>query len=142
MASSDLLITTQDQPLDGLRILLVEDEADEAEIFTVMLEGAGAEVILVRYAYQALELLNHFTPNILLCDVRLPDINGDRLIQQIRANETAPQHLPAIATTVFIRETSGARMLEAGFDRYLTKTYDPEELIGTILALVHHYGNG
>jgi CheY-like chemotaxis protein len=136
-SSNNLSEIKRNQPLDGLQILLVEDEADEAEIFTVMLESVGAEVIRVSYAYQALELLNHLTPSVLLCDVRLPDSTGDRLIQQIRSQETASQHLPAIATTVFMRETSGEKMLEAGFDRYLTKTYDPEELVGMILSLVN-----
>jgi CheY-like chemotaxis protein len=127
----------QGQPLSGVRVLLVEDEFDIANLLLFILVEAGAEVVWMMQAIEAFACLHHLHPHVLLSNVRLPDRNGDWLIQEIRQAESETiEHLPAIAITSFTRDVAAEGMLEAGFDRFLTKDFDVERLISTILDLV------
>lgn len=127
----------QNQPLAGVQILLVEDEFDMANLLLFILEDAGAEVVLSMWASAALAQLARFQPDVLICDIKLPDYNGDRLIQEIRQAElNTTQHLPAIAITSYTRRVAAEAMLNCGFDRFMVKHFGPDEIISTILALV------
>jgi CheY-like chemotaxis protein len=127
----------QEQPLAGVRVLLVEDEFDVANLLLFILAEAGAEVVWMMRATEAFACLRHLHPHVLLSNVRLPDRDGDWLIQEIRQAESeAIEHLPAIAITSYTRDVAAERMLEAGFDRFLTKDFDVEQLISTILDMV------
>lgn len=128
-------LSSQEKPLKNLQILLVEDEADIAELLAVILEQAGAEVIQTSYAVEAFEMLESCQPDILISNVRLPDHNGDWLIQHIRACEDALKSIPAIAVTSYTREFTKQRILNAGFQRFITKPFDPDELIAAVLTL-------
>lgn len=123
-------------PLQGLQILLVEDEPDMAELLMFILRLSGAEITHVTHVYQALEEIEYHCPDVLICNVRLPDLDGDRLIEQIRAQESEQlQKLPAIAITSFTREVSTQKMLAAGFHGCLHKPIDPDQLIAAILEI-------
>jgi CheY-like chemotaxis protein len=127
----------QTQPLAGVKVLLVEDEIDIADLLLFILGEAGAEAIWVMQANDALVQLHRARPDILLSNVRLPGRNGDWLIQAIRQAESGKMpHLPAIAITSYTREFSADTVLEAGFDRFLPKHIDAEEIISAILDLV------
>lgn len=126
-----------DQPLAGIQVLLVEDEFDIANLLLFILSEAGAEAVWVMQSNDALACLHHFHPDILLSNVRLPDRDGDWLIQEIRQAELERiAHLPAIAITSYTREVSADKVLEAGFNRFMPKHFDPEEIISTILDLI------
>ncbi|MEP0913264.1 response regulator [Leptolyngbya sp. GB1-A1] len=125
------------QPLRGIRGLLVEDEFDVANLLLFILSDAGAEIIWVTQSADAIACLRQFHPDVLLCNVRLPDRDGNWLIREIRRAESGTtQHLPAIAITSYTREVAADRMLQAGFERFLTKDFDAAQLISTILELV------
>lgn len=127
----------QTQPLAGVTVLLVEDERDIADLLLFILNEAGAEVIWVMQANEALVWLDCSRPDILLSNIRLPDYDGDWLIQAIRQAESGKMPpLPAIAITSYTREFSADTVLEAGFDRFLPKHIDAEAIISTILDLV------
>jgi DNA-binding response OmpR family regulator len=129
----------QDQLLKNLQILLVEDEADIADLLMFVLEEAGAEVTLVTYAGAALQALENYQPDILLCNVKLPDRQGDWLIEQIRDHESAQEKtLPAIALTSYTREVSEGKVLAAGFQQFMDKPFEPDHLITEVLRLVRH----
>jgi CheY-like chemotaxis protein len=132
---------SQTNSLKGLKILLAEDKSEEAEILTLLLEGAEAQVTRVAYAYQVLEAIRQFRPDVFICDVRLPDMNGDLLIELVRSQIEQP-HLPAIAMTTYVRDVSKTRMLQAGFDYFLPKNYDLEELVEAILEVLGDRNNG
>jgi PleD family two-component response regulator len=86
------------QPLARVQVLLVEDEVDVANLLLFILNEAGAEVLWVMQSNDALACLHHFHPDILLSNIRLPDHDGDWLIQEIRQAELERMaHLPAIA---------------------------------------------
>ncbi|MBD2066169.1 response regulator [Leptolyngbya sp. FACHB-671] len=123
-------------PLAGLTVLLVEDEPDIAELFTFILEEYGAEVILARSALEALGELGQRRPDILVSNVRLPQEDGRWLIEQIRQLEGTWGELPAIAVTSYTRESNAENALEAGFQHFMSKPLDADELVQEILKLV------
>lgn len=129
--------TYSDKPLSGLQILLVEDEEDMAFLLLFVLETAGAEVVWVSKSIEALGCLVSFHPHVLISNVRLPDYDGDWLIREVRQMEHGDvRHVPAIALTSCTREVADWKILDAGFERFLDKQTDSDELISIILGLV------
>ncbi|MDF5708905.1 MAG: response regulator [Nostoc sp. S4] len=128
--------------LVGIRILLVEDEPDIAELLTMILEAAGAQVMAFINAEAALDSLESLHPDILLCNAILPYHHGNWLIKQIRGHSSPYlRQLPAIAITSYTREFSINQALDAGFDRFLIKLESLEEIEGVIVELLstHSY---
>ncbi|MEH2174920.1 response regulator [Nostoc sp.] len=125
------------QHLIGILILLVEDEPDIADLLTFVLEADGAEVIALNDAEAALALVESLHPDILLCNMKLPEHDGNWLIEQIRVHSCPSlRQLPAIAITSYTREVSGYKALNAGFDRFLVKLESPEEIVDEIVHLL------
>jgi CheY-like chemotaxis protein len=126
----------QEPPLNGLQVLLVEDEPDIAELLIIMLKDVGAEITLVTSAEEALATLEHQHPDILISNIRLPMHNGDWLIREIRSHEPASTPpLPAIAITSYTRDVHAENLLEAGYHWYLPKPHDPDELVAIVWNL-------
>ncbi|WP_242063570.1 response regulator [Nostoc sp. FACHB-892] len=125
------------QGLAGIRILLVEDEPDIADLLIFILETAGAEVMAFTNAETAFAILESFHPDILVSNVKLPDYNGDWLIEKIRGHSSPYfRQLPAIAITSYTREFSESKALNAGFDRFLVKLENLESIEGVIVELL------
>lgn len=125
-----------EQLLMHLRVLVVEDELDIAELLVFVLEESGAVVKLATTAQEALSLLKDYQPDILVSNIRLPDQDGDWLIRQVHA-QSLQQKLPAIAVSSYNREISRRHMLQAGFHQFLHKPLDPDELIAEVLNLTN-----
>jgi signal transduction histidine kinase/integral membrane sensor domain MASE1/CheY-like chemotaxis protein len=126
-----------DSKLTGLRVLLVEDEADARELLTLTLKISGAEVQAVDSAKQALLDLHSFKPDVLLSDIGLPIESGYDLIAKVRALPTANSRIPAVALTAFASEKDRQRALASGFQVHLSKPVDPQILIEAIGQLVN-----
>ncbi len=125
------------QCLAGIRILLVEDEPDIADLLVLILETAGADVTALINAEAALAWLESLHADILLCNVKLPEHDGNWLIEQIRVHSSPfLQQLPAIAITSYTREVSHRKALNAGFDRFIAKLESVEEIVGEIVDLL------
>jgi PAS domain S-box-containing protein len=123
------------QSLDGLRVLVVDDEADIREFISALLEAHGIGVRAVDSAVAALDELERFRPDVLLSDIRMPGGDGYRLIQQIRALEAQQGgHLPAAAMTAYLDEDQ-EKSLQAGFEGHLYKLAQPNEWVETIAKL-------
>lgn len=120
-------------PLSNLRILLVDDDADTRELSAFILEQAGAIVTSVGSAIAALEALPQTEPDVLVSDIGMPEMDGYRLIQQIRAMPQGKRIL-AIALTAYAGEINAQQAIAAGFQRHLSKPIEPELLIGAIRA--------
>ena len=128
---------TMVQPLKDIQVLLVEDEPDMVVLLTYLLEDKGAAVTVTTTALEALQVLNEQHPQILVCNLRLPDLDGRQLLKQVRqAPATDVRQLPAIAVTSYSREYSEAAAYSAGFDYFLTKPIEPEPLVEAILQLL------
>lgn len=126
-----------DSPLLGLRILVVDDEADMRELVCAVLEQAGAAVKVTASAAEALLALEQFKPEVLVSDIGMPNIDGYMLIRQIRSRlPEQSSHIPAVALTAYAGEINQQQAIAAGFQRHLSKPVEPAELIQTIATLV------
>lgn len=115
--------------LDGIRVMLVEDETDARECLTVALQLYGAEVIAVGSVAAALRALEQRPPDVLLSDLAMSGEDGYTLIRQIREQEAARGgRLPAAALTAYVRPEDRAGTLRAGFDMHVNKPVQPLEL--------------
>lgn len=123
-------------PLSGLCVLLVEDEPDLADLFMIVLQQYGAEVLVATTAAAGLQALDK-QPDVLVCNIRLPDLDGRQLLKLVRAQDAKrTSRLPAIGVTSYTRDISAVEVSRSGFDRFLYKPLDAEQLVLEILALV------
>ena len=124
------------QRLDGLHVLVVEDNADGREVMTMMLERAGARATAVGSVKEALEAVESLRPDALVSDIGLPDEDGYALIRRIRSREAERGgFLPAVAMTGYVRTEDRARVLAAGFQVHVPKPINPVELTAAIAAV-------
>jgi len=123
--------------LDGVRVLVVEDDPDAREMLTGVLQQAGAEVISVASAAEALDTLHHRRADVLISDIGMPDEDGYALIHRVRAlDPKSGGTVPAIALTANARAEDRSHALAAGFQMHLAKPIDPGELTRTIAETI------
>jgi CheY-like chemotaxis protein len=123
--------------LSGLRVLVVEDDADTRQLLTVLLESHGADVSTAASAQEAMQTFGLSRPDVLLCDIGLPGENGYTLLRQIRAlGAEKGGNVPALALTAYARPEDGQRSLAAGFQMHLSKPIDPSVLTRAIEHVV------
>ncbi len=122
--------------LDGLRVLVVDDESDARELVAAMLEGSGANVIGAASAKEGLNLLESWKPDVLIADIGMPIEDGYGLIKRVR---TLPRerggHTPALALTAYARPEDRVRALSAGYQLHLSKPVDRAELATVVASL-------
>ncbi len=134
----EILMSPLPQSLDGLRVLVVDDEADIRELITALLASHGIDTRAVASAAAALEELERFRPDVLLSDIRMPGGDGYSLIRQIRILEAQQGgHLPAAAMTAYLEEDH-EKSLNAGFERHLYKLAQSNEWIEMVAELAKH----
>jgi PAS domain S-box-containing protein len=122
--------------LEGLAVLVVEDEEDTRDFVRRLLEAQGASVTTVTSAAEALDVLTAMPPDILISDIGLPNVDGYDLMERIRAREiAADDRLPAIALTAYARAEDRTRALLAGYQAHLAKPVEPLELVATLARL-------
>jgi PAS domain S-box-containing protein len=121
--------------LEGVRLLVVDDEPDMLNLITFVLEEAGAQVQSTISTKSALNCLNQFKPDLLISDIAMPGGTGYDLIQQVRTHPNG--QIPAIALTAYASTTYEERSLQAGFQRHLTKPVEPDVLVATIINLIN-----
>jgi PAS domain S-box-containing protein len=123
--------------LDGVRVLIVDDQADARELVATLLSERGAQVLLATSAAEALETLRTTFVDVLLSDLGMPDVNGFELIQRVREQERAHGgRLPAVALTAYAGQDDRDRALAAGFQAHVTKPIMPEDLVEVVARVV------
>jgi signal transduction histidine kinase/CheY-like chemotaxis protein len=123
-------------PLDTVKVLLVDDDPDTLQILSVILTESRAGVQQARSVAEALEILEWYQPDVLVSDLAMPDEDGYSLIAKIRELETVSgKETPVIALTSYVRVEDRARALSAGFNIFVPKPVQPEELITAIASL-------
>ncbi|MFQ4141065.1 ATP-binding protein [Chlorogloeopsis sp. ULAP02] len=124
-------------PLEGIRILVVDDDADTREFLAFLLEQQGAIVTAAESANDALALIAQSKPDLLLSDLGMPDVDGYALIRKLRAMPANQGgQIPAIALTAYAAETTQKQVFAAGFQQHISKPADPYKLVTTIAALI------
>ncbi|QLE40630.1 PAS domain S-box protein [Nostoc sp. C052] len=124
--------------LNGLKVLLVDDERDTRELIAFILEQSGAVVIQSASAIEALGIMPQFQPNLLLSDIGMPEVDGYMLIRQIRAMSLEEGgEIPAIALTAYAGEADYQQVIAAGFERHITKPVEPAKLLRAIANLIY-----
>ncbi|MBN3911247.1 MAG: response regulator [Nostoc sp. NMS1] len=127
--------------LTGIQILVVDDDDDTREFHTFVLEQAGARVIAVASAKEALQALAESEPDILLSDIGMPETDGYMLIRQVRALQPKQaKQIPAIALTAYAGEINQQQAIASGFQRHLSKPVEPDELVKAIATLIGRNG--
>ncbi len=122
--------------LDGLRVLIVDDEAGAREVLTAMLERCGAEVRSAASAGEALEAIEEQRPGVLVFDIGMPGEDGYWLIRRVRALPAERGGgTPAVALTAYARTEDRVRALTAGYQVHLAKPVEPAELIAAVASL-------
>jgi len=124
--------------LQGLRVLVVDDEIDARTLLTMMLEKCGAQVIAVGSSREGLESIESWKPDVMIADIGMPVEDGYGLIRKVRAlSKQKGGHTPALALTAYARTEDRVRALSEGYQVHLAKPVDRFELAAVVASLGH-----
>ena len=127
--------------LEDVKVLLVGDDPDTLEVIRVMLGGSKAVVQTAPSVAEAMEILEWYNPHVLISDLAMPGEAGYSLIRKVRALTAGDGYeLPAIALTSYVRVEDRTRALSAGFNMFVPKPVQLEELVSAIASLAEISG--
>lgn len=133
---TELRLGTHPAPtLDGVRILVVDDEPDSNEVVRTLLADRGAEVRVAASVARAPDLLGRWKPDVLVSDTGMPEEDGYSLLSKVRARGDELAGVPAIALTAYASVDDRVRLLSAGFARHVPKPVEPMELVAVVAGL-------
>jgi two-component system CheB/CheR fusion protein len=122
--------------LDGVRVLIVEDEADSRDILGDLLRAWGADVVTVASGPEALVALDDRTPDVLVSDIGMPGMDGYELLREVRKRDDARGgRVPAIALTAYADSESRRLAVETGFEEHVAKPAEPKVLLAAVARL-------
>jgi PAS domain S-box-containing protein len=122
--------------LEGLRLLIVDDEPDTREMLSAALHQCGAQVKACASAGEAVEELQRWRPHVIIADIGMPVEDGYDMIERIRKLEPEQGgRTPAIALTAYARAEDRERALAAGYQEHIPKPVEPDELVEVIAKL-------
>jgi signal transduction histidine kinase len=120
--------------LEGVRVLVVDNEADARGLVSAILASAGASVQAVDCASEAFDAIRAHRPDVLLSDIGMPGEDGYSLIRRVR-QLTAGTPLPAAALTAYASASDRTQALLAGYQAHIAKPFEPTELITVVAGL-------
>jgi len=121
--------------LDGMHILVIDDEADGRELLRRVLSDQAATVTAVASGEEALVELRRIRPDLIVSDIGMPEMDGYQLMRTLRAREATGERMPAVALTAFARAEDRKRALLAGYQAHLAKPFDVAELVLVVADL-------
>lgn len=128
--------TSKFLPLDGLKVLIVDDEPDVRELLTAVIEESGAKVIAAASVEEALKVLEQLQPDVLVSDIAMPLEDGYTLIRKVRDIEAQRGGiLPAVALTAYVREEDYQEAIASGFQMHMPKPVDTTQLVTVVAEL-------
>jgi PAS domain S-box-containing protein len=122
--------------LDGIRILVVDDQPDERSLLSAVLGSRGASVTAAASADEALRIIGGLAPAVVISDLAMPEKDGYELLRELRRTQPALAGVPVIALTAHARTEDRERAFREGFERYLSKPVDPQRLVAAVASLV------
>jgi CheY-like chemotaxis protein len=139
MSSSNqsIAVSPNTPKLTGLRVLVVDDQPDTRELIAAILHLSEAEVKTAGNISEAMETFIAWQPEIVISDIAMPDGDGYQLVRRLRQHErTTGYKVPTIALTAHAGTEDRIRALAAGFQLYLSKPVEPDELVVSIASLM------
>jgi len=133
--SAGVAATSAPAALEGLRVLVVDDDADARDLLSTILTQRGAVATSTASAAEALAAWERGAYDVLLSDIGLPGEDGYALIRAIRAREGQDRRIPAVALTAYARTEDRRLALQAGFQMHVAKPVQPAELIAIVAHL-------
>jgi PAS domain S-box-containing protein len=125
-----------EQELEGLRVLIVDDEEDARDLVGTVLKQCGAETFMAGSAKDAITAIEEKRPDVLVCDIGMPGEDGYALIGRVRALAAERGgDVPAVALTAYAREEDRRRALHAGFQVHVSKPIKPSQLVRVVAGL-------
>jgi signal transduction histidine kinase/ActR/RegA family two-component response regulator len=132
----------KEKVLDGMTVLVVDDEMDARGLTQRVLEECGAHVVTAASAVDAIDKLSAIKPDVLVSDIGMPEVDGYELLRRVRAlGGSHGGDVPAIALTAFARSEDRARALLAGYRVHVSKPVHPHELVATVASVAGRGGN-
>ncbi|MBV8886089.1 MAG: PAS domain-containing protein [Chroococcidiopsidaceae cyanobacterium CP_BM_RX_35] len=132
--------------LNGVKVLVVDDEPDARELIKIVLEECHAEVVTAASTQEALEVLKRERPDVLVSDIGMPQADGYQLIRQVRnLDPNRGGIIPAVALTAYARAEDRKRALLSGYQMHISKPVEPSELIvivASLTSLIPHRREG
>jgi signal transduction histidine kinase len=123
--------------LDGVSVLVVDDDMDSRNVICQLLENQGASVATAGSSSDAFDRFRQLRPDVLISDIGMPEEDGYTLIRRVRALADGDGgKVPAIALTAYVRPEDTAAALSAGYQRHITKPVDVGQLVATVAELV------
>jgi PAS domain S-box-containing protein len=122
--------------LNGLRIMVVDDEDETRELLKMMLTSHGAEVLAASSGTEALAQIDECQPGVIVSDIGMPVMDGYMFMKRVRALDSEQRSVPAIALTAYARAEDRLRALAAGFQMHVPKPVEASELVMVIASLV------
>ena len=121
--------------LQGLQVLVIDDQDFTRDLVAAIFRRSGADVRTASSVRQGLGELDGALPGVVVCDLAMPEEDGYAFLRALRSRPAPSNATPVIALTAFGRPEDRQHALAAGFDAYLKKPIDPEELTSTVLRL-------
>lgn len=114
--------------MEGLRVVVVDDNVDSAEAMSLLVRHYGHDVQVAHDGEHALRVAEKHRPHVVLLDIGLPRVDGYEVARRLRTQPWAAA-MSIVAVSGWARDSDRQRSLEAGFDRYLVKPADPDQLL-------------
>lgn len=128
--------------LDGLRVLIVDDDVDSLCLLKFLLEIHGVKVTAACSASEAVDLLTQNPADVLITDIAMPDQDGFALLNQVRSLLPQEEQIVSIALTACAEKEIREKVIRAGFTGYVTKPFEPDGLIAILMRLVSQPSDG
>jgi CheY-like chemotaxis protein len=120
--------------LDGVRVLVIDDEPDARDLTRAVLEKCGAAVRVAASASEGLARVSEDRPDVIVCDVHMPEVDGYTFVRRLR-DQVGAAKVPVLALTAAATSTDRVRALSAGFQMHVAKPVEPEELAVMVASL-------
>jgi PAS domain S-box-containing protein len=129
-----------DVELDGVRVLVIDDDRDSLNLVQRLLTDRKAEVLLALSAEHGLRLVEQEKPHVIISDIGMPNKDGLEMMRELRAKSADSSKIPALALTAFARSEDRTRAMLAGYQVHLSKPVEAQELIAAVANLAGRTG--
>lgn len=140
--SEDVRAFSAASVLEGLKVLVVDDEADSRDLLMAILTRCGSDVRCSDSAEAAMQTFHEWSPDLLVSDIGMPNEDGYSLIKRLRELESKhARQIPAVALTAYATDEDRLRALAAGFQIHVAKPIEPENFVACVASVLVRNGN-